>query len=98
VIFFDFDSFRPVQGGDRATRAQRAKDAQRVFDEGASMAQIRANLPPNTFDFTALGANMGYMATPGANLGRASYQSFSRLSDDQLAAAVSTVAATPQAQ
>jgi hypothetical protein len=81
VVFFDFDAFRPVQGGDKKARYARARKVQKTFDnlDKDQMTEQLNNELVSKFDFTAFGGPRnvtGYMYTPGANKSRAEYHRY----------------------
>ena len=101
VVFFDLDGFRPVRGNDSQQRYESAREAQRIFDSASDMGALQSRLASfqnqkypdgyGAFDFTAFGGgNLGWLATPGANKSRQSYNVLNNLSRENFAKTVNT--------
>ncbi len=101
VVFFDLDGFRPVRGNDSQQRYESAREAQRIFDSASDMGGLQSRLASfqsqkypdgyGAFDFTAFGGgNLGWLATPGANKSRQSYNVLNNLSRENFAKTVNT--------
>lgn len=95
VLFFDLDGFHPVKGRDRATRAQTAREFQKIYDSStkdgllynslqAYAKQLGLENYQQAFDSTAFGHEISCcITTVGANAERKTYAFFNAMNDNE---------------